>query len=442
MKLRTRVLISVALIFSMALTSFGFIFINLVERDAKNRLASQMQTALNEINLLEDSPITSSFSVAANTDFELLVGMYDDKGELLSFSETEIQVKKLKKSDVKSALSKPIEISGKGSYLIRSIDLSNSSYVILASGLSDVHSSIATLTRQIAISILAFLLLSVFFVFAVMNKDLSALKKLSLEADLIANGELQGELTKYSGTSEVAVLSTSISAMASSLQKHTNEMQELLGDISHELKTPLTSIKGYAEILMQKYSDSEDNLRAFEIMQSEINHMTRLIDDILLMSKLGAINYEISDEINLGDLVRERFSILQELQPERPLHLVDECEEEVIVSQALMTRLIDNLVSNTLSHTKVHDSVDVFTFIEDGNWTLQYEDSGEGMPESYLVDFADELSRFDKRKSEGKGTGLGLSIVQQIVLQHGGTLVLGKSYLGGMLLRITAPISR
>jgi signal transduction histidine kinase len=263
---------------------------------------------------------------------------------------------------------------------------------------------------------------------------------LTRDADLISNGNLEAELSLFPGKSEVADLSKSISAMAFTLQKQSADMQQLLGDISHELKTPLTSIRGYTELLSQKLSESEDDMRAFDILQSEIDHMTRLIEDILLMSKLGAIKYELEDEVDLGKLVQARFAILKELQPEREVKIVDECNQSIRISLPLITRLIDNLISNTMAHTSANDSVSVFTFIEEGAWSLQYEDSGIGLPQSYFQDAGAAFIRFDDRRSEGKGTGLGLSIIQQIVDQHDGTLTLGKSYLGGLLLRITAPI--
>lgn len=440
MKLRTKVLASFAVIMTVSLSVFGFFTLNSVERDAKNLLSTKMESALREINSFEDSPITASFSVAANVDFELLVGLYDSKGELLSFTETEIELNTINKPDVLSAISKPIEINGTKSYLIRSIDLLNGSFIILATGLEPVQESVSALQQQISIAILVILFVSLILVFMIMYKDLSAIKKLTRQADLISNGNLEAGLSLFPGKSEVADLSKSISAMAFTLQKQSADMQQLLGDISHELKTPLTSIRGYTELLSQKLSESEDDMRAFDILQSEIDHMTRLIEDILLMSKLGAIKYELEDEVDLGELVQARFAILKELQPEREVKIVDECNQSIKISLPLITRLIDNLISNTMAHTSANDSVSVFTFIEEGSWSLQYEDSGIGLPQSYFQDAGAEFIRFDDRRSEGKGTGLGLSIIQQIVDQHDGTLTLGKSYLGGLLLRITAPI--
>lgn len=439
MKLKTKVLASFASIMILSLSVFGLYLVKSVENDGKNLLAAKIQGSINEINSLKESPITAAFNVATNSDYELLVGLYDSKGTILSFSETEIKLSDIRITEVIAGQNSAIEVTGEKTYLVRSIELSNGSFVILASSLDSLQESISELLNQLIIAVSVILSISLVLMYASMRKDLISIHKLSMDADAIANGELKAHLTPISGNSEVAELTRSISEMAESLQKNAEEMQQLLGDISHELKTPLSSIKGYVELLIQKNQYSEEQLQSFEVVQSEIEHMARLIDDILLMSKLGAINYDKSDLFDLGELVNQRFQILHDLQPGRALTIIDECEMPIHASLVLITRLLDNLVSNTLAHTLEVDEVRVTTCLEDGNWTIQYEDSGKGLPDSYLYDGESHFLRFDFRKSEGTGTGLGLSIIQQIVKQHGGELSVGRSYLGGLLLRITAP---
>lgn len=439
MKLRSKVLVTFSSVMLVSFTTFGIYTLNSLETDSKNLLAAKMQASLVEINSLEDSPITAAFGVSATTDYSLLVGLYDNTDQLLSFSETAINAGEIPRAKIESAQDSAVEVGVKNQYLIRSIDLGNGSFVILASSLNTIESSKDSLTKQMIGGVLVIVLLGVLLALAVMRKDLKAIKKLNEEADQIANG-VHLELTRINGKSEVANLSRSLASMSDSLQQQASEMQRLLGDISHELKTPLTSIKGYADLLSQNLGKSETDLRAFEILQSEIDHMTRLINDILLMSKLGSIKYELNDEVNLGQVVHSRFAILQELQPDREVHLVDECPQNIKVSLPLITRLIDNLVSNAIAHTLPTDSVSVFTYFEDGSWNLQYEDSGAGLPDTYFENDNSSFERFDERKTEGKGSGLGLSIVKQIVNQHGGSLSFGKSYMGGLLLRITVPI--
>jgi hypothetical protein len=439
MKLRTKIVVSFTVVIVVSFLSFGYFALASVKQDGINLLSLKMESSLSEIESLDDSPITASFSVAENADYPLLVGLYDQTKKLLSFSENEIKIDNIYLSEIKKATNNSIQAGDTSRYLLRTIDLENGSYLVLASSLQPIQDSQALLSGQIvvALSIIAFL--SVMIVYLVMRKDLTAIKKLSQEADQISNGNLLFELSALEGKSEVAVLSKSLSSMAQTLQKHSGEMQKLLGDISHELKTPLTSIKGYADLLSNNLAKSDTDIRAFDILQSEIDHMTHLINDILLMSKLGAISYELSDEVSLGELVAKRFGILKELQPERDIKLVDECVTKAKVSLALITRLVDNLISNAIEHTDKTVSISVITFTEGSSWTLQYEDSGTGLPERYFADPNSEIVRFDERRSEGRGSGLGLSIIQEIVKQHSGSLTLGTSYMGGLLLRITVP---
>ena len=439
MKLRSKVLATFILVMLASFTAFGVYTLDSFETDSRNLLAAKMQASIVEINSLADSPITAAFGVSANADYSLLVGLYDQTGQLLSFSETEINAGEIPRVKIQAAETSAIEVGVRNRYQIRSIDLRNGSYVVLASSLQQIQNSKESLMKQMFFGVLVILAFGVFLTLAVMRNDLRAIKNLNIEADQIARGE-HFELTHIEGKSEVANLSRSLASMSKSLQKQSAEMQRLLGDISHELKTPLTSIRGYADLLSQNLGKSESDLRAFEIMQSEIDHMTHLINDILLMSKLGSIKYELNDEIDLGQVVNSRFVILRELQPDRKVQLVDECPEKIRASLPLVTRLLDNLVSNAIDHTLPTDSISVFTYFENGSWNLQYEDSGAGLPESYDFNENQNLERFDKRKSDGKGSGLGLSIVKQIVNQHGGSLILGQSYLGGLLLRITVPL--
>lgn len=440
MKLKTKVLLSFSVILSISLSLFGVFTIFSVERDALNVLSTKLDAAVIEINSLVESPITAAFSVSANSDFELLVGLYDTNRELLSFTETEIEVKDITLQKIENAQIVPVKVEGAKTYLIRTISMGNNSYVVLASGIEPIEKSISELRSRIIFAILFIQFAGLLLIYGLIRKDLVAINNLSFEADRISNGEYHFAISLASGDAEVAVLSRSISSMAQTLQNQNSKMQQLLGDISHELKTPLTSIKGYTEILSHKPNMKDDDLRVFEILQNEIDHMTRLIDDLLLMSKLGAVSYELTDEVNLGKLVAERFSKLKELQPDREITIINECKQNIKTSLPLITRLVDNLISNALAHTLSTDSISIALFIEDGSWSLQYEDSGKGLPEVYFSAQDFDFIRFDSRRSEGKGTGLGLSIIQQIIRQHDGKLVIGKSYLGGLLLRVTAPV--
>ncbi|MEN9692506.1 MAG: hypothetical protein RLZZ330_150 [Actinomycetota bacterium] len=440
MKIRLKLTITYGAVLLFSLTLVGYFALVINHSNNLDTIASKLSSAITAINSYDDSPITASLNVASNSDFPLAAGLLSLDGELTIFSENEIGIKRISFDIAEQASSTPIEIGANTKYLVRAISLGDGSFVILASDLSNLQVSHNDLRNQIAVVILVIMFISLTAALLSLRKEISAIRMLSKEADEVSSGNYEFHFTELKGDSEVASLSRSISFMAKSLQNQNFEMKKLLGDISHELKTPLTSIKGYAELLSRIYSEPSKESQAIEILNSEINHMTRLVDDILLMSKLGAIEYELSDEVDLGQLIFQRFRILQELQPERSVTLVDECGQKVFASEALIIRLIDNLVANAFAHTESSDAIVVTSWIDSGFWTIQYEDAGVGMPDDFQIETETTLFRFDSRASEGRGNGLGLSIIQGIASQHKGSVTIGKSYLGGLLLRVTAPI--
>lgn len=440
MKIRSKLVLSYGSVLLISLSLVGYFALTINRSNNLEVISTKLSSALIAINSYEDSPITASLSVASNSDFPLATGLLSLDGELTIFSENEIALKSISAAKAKKAVTASVEMGTETQYLVRSISLGDGSFVILASDLSNIEKSQDRLRNQIALLTLLILFLSLLAAVLSLNKEINAIRTLSEEADEVSSGNYDFHFTEMTGKSEVASLSRSISSMAKTLQNQNFEMKKLLGDISHELKTPLTSIKGYAELLAASYSDSNKESQALEILNSEISHMTRLIDDILLMSKLGAIEYELTDEVDLGALIFQRFRILQELQPERAISLVNECEEKVLASEVLLIRLLDNLVANAFAHTEPTDSVVVTSWIESGVWSIQYEDSGKGLPKDFLLEESANFSRFDNRASLAKGNGLGLNIIQGIAAQHKGSVTIGESYLGGLLLRVAAPI--
>lgn len=439
MKIRAKLVLSFGSVLLFSLVLVGFVALALSRTNSLNTISNNLNSAVTAVNSYDDSPITAGLSVALEADFPLAAGLLTSDRELTVFTESPINVDQVSIGIAERAIDNSVEIGTNSKYLIRSIPLGDGSFVILASDLSSLEKSQTELRNQVTGVILLIMMLSLSVALLSLRKEIFAIRKLSREADAISSGNFELQFTEIAGESEVGSLSRSLSSMAKSLQGQNLEMKRLLGDISHELKTPLTSIKGYAELLNLKANESIKDSNALNILLTEVNHMAKLVDDILLMSKLGAITYELTDSVNLGQLVEQRFRILQELQPERKVTFIDECNQDITGSESLIVRMLDNLVANALVHTQSTDAIVVTTVTDIDSWTIQYEDAGAGMPENFQELPETNFSRFDSRASLGKGSGLGLSIIEGIASQHGGTVTIGKSYLGGMLLRVTAP---
>jgi signal transduction histidine kinase len=215
-------------------------------------------------------------------------------------------------------------------------------------------------------------------------------------------------------------------------------MQRFLADASHDLRTPLTVIKGYSELLSKNQIQStEDRNRAYERVNSEIIRMENLIHDLLLLAELGETTRPIFEEVNLTDLVTSYSHDFSTLNPTRTLEVKIDSDITIDGSVEHLRRLIQNIFNNIIRHTDASAPVRVTLCMKGKRAVLTIEDGGKGLPEDGYRDAVTALNRFDSSRSpETGGSGLGLSIIAAIVSEHGGILNLKKSELGGLAVEI------
>jgi signal transduction histidine kinase len=216
-------------------------------------------------------------------------------------------------------------------------------------------------------------------------------------------------------------------------------MQSFLADASHELRTPLTVIKGYSEMLAKdQISVESDRMRAFERVNSEIVRMENLIHDLLLLAELGETSVPIREEVDLSELLTSHSRDFKTLHAQRSV--TSEIEENLYCagSRDHLRRLIQNILNNISLHTPADAPVKIGLSRSGKKLTLVIEDGGPGLPETSYRDGIELLNRFDTSRSrETGGSGLGLSIIAAIVHEHGGTLSLRESALGGLAVEVT-----
>ena len=216
-------------------------------------------------------------------------------------------------------------------------------------------------------------------------------------------------------------------------------MQRFLADASHELRTPLTVIKGYSEMLTKgQISVESDRERAFERVNSEIVRMENLIHDLLLLAELGETSVPIREEVDLSDLLNSYTRDFKTLNPQRSVSIDIEDSITCLGSTDHLRRLIQNVLNNISRHTPIDAAVKISLSRSGKRTILLLEDGGPGLPENSYRDGIELLNRFDTARSrEAGGSGLGLSIIAAIVHEHGGTLGLRKSTLGGLTVEVT-----
>lgn len=448
MKLRSRLSLATASITILVSLSIGAASIVTTERSEISKLDSIMETLLSQI-ITSKNPLGDAFYYSQEFSIPLAVALLPDGGELTLLTEPLGTFEKMPSPvELEQARVRGIEISGETSYRIRTFQLPNREYLIIATSLGDVQATRSKNIQSLLGFILVSVILGVLFILFFIRRDISKIEVLVDTATKISEGDSLVKIESTAGDSEVDRLTVALNKMVTSLQhaldvekESASRMQEFLGDASHELRTPLTVIKGYVELLSKaQLIDPEQNARAYSRLTSEIERMEILIRDLLLLAELGQKTPEFSEEVNLSELVLTQVNDLKVLDPNRVVDCSIAGEIYLNGSRLHLQQMLANAFGNIRRHTPADAPVQISLTSNSGNIQLKIEDGGPGLPTRAYVEGRQHFQRFDKSRSrETGGSGLGMSIMAGIINEHGGSLELGASKLGGLLLEIAFP---
>jgi len=206
---------------------------------------------------------------------------------------------------------------------------------------------------------------------------------------------------------------------------------QFVANVSHELKTPLTSIKGFAETL--KYVDDVETKEKFlNIINEEAERLTRLITDILTLSHIEQQKEVKKENIDVNNIIDDVYNLMKNTADLKGIQLsVQKQNINTITGDAdMFKQMLINLVDNALNYSETGDSVLIGTESKPDKFILWVKDTGVGMAEKQISRIFERFYRVDKARSRSKGgTGLGLAIVKHIVLQFNGKILV-ESELG------------
>ena len=213
-----------------------------------------------------------------------------------------------------------------------------------------------------------------------------------------------------------------------------NMRKEFVADVSHELKTPITSIMGYSDTLLEGDYDDETRTKFLTVISSEAKRMARLVTDLLTLSRYD--NKKITSEVtsfDLGELVKKCLEKLK-FEVEKKEHHV-ECfvtaeVPPVVADKYGIERVVLNILSNAIKYTPDKGNIKVYVGFVYNDAYIKVIDNGIGIPEEDLGRIFERFYRVDKARSrEMGGTGLGLSIAKEILDQNKGSIAI-KSKVG------------
>ena len=218
--------------------------------------------------------------------------------------------------------------------------------------------------------------------------------------------------------------------------------RDFVANVSHEFKTPLTSIRGYAETLQAGVQDPETAADFLRIIERNAQHLETLVTDLLMLARLEADVPVSKEPVNVKVLVEEQISTRKSTIAERGLRVSNECEPiEIDADRLRLSTAISNLIDNAIYYNRQDGEIRISGALVNGNFNLSIADSGQGIPADALPRIFERFYRVDKARSRESGrTGLGLAIVKHAVESQGGSISVTSRLGTGSTFSIKLPV--
>ncbi|ADU73698.1 signal transduction histidine kinase [Acetivibrio thermocellus AD2] len=283
--------------------------------------------------------------------------------------------------------------------------------------------------------VLSFIITNIVIITAFSKKVITPLGKLQAAAGKISEGNLDFEIIE-DGDTQIRELCRSFEKMrlklveANYTQKKYDESRKMLfSSISHDLKTPITSIKGYVEGILDGVANTPQKVEKYlRTVHSKAVHMDRMIDDLLLYSRLDmhkvSFNFEKTDVLKyFEDCMYEIDIELEKSNIKVELHNNLRGKRYIMIDRDQVRRVVINIIDNSRKYMdKEQGKIDIFLREATSNVVIEIKDNGAGISESDLSYIFDRFYRADSARDTRKGSGLGLAIAKQIIEGHGGKI--------------------
>lgn len=302
-------------------------------------------------------------------------------------------------------------------------DGSVAGYLLLNSPLVPVESTVSILKRQTMMITVILVVFGFFLSLTVTNYISIPISHITQSAKRLAHGDYK---TKFEGGgyAEVDELAETLTYAAHELSK-TEEMQrDLIANVSHDLRTPLTMLKAYAEMIRDLSGDNPvKREQHLNIIIEETDRLSMLVNDMLDLSKLESgtqkLNYATFDIAQCMLEIVHRYEGISE-QMGYHIHFTPDASCMVRCDESKINRVIGNLINNAINYTSKEDK-NVFVTQKNlpGGVRIEVRDTGDGIEEDKIKLIFDKYYRSENHKREVVGTGLGLSIVKAVLKMHG-----------------------
>ena len=222
--------------------------------------------------------------------------------------------------------------------------------------------------------------------------------------------------------------------------------REFVANVSHELKTPITAIKGFVETLRDGAINQPQNAKRFlDIVYKHSERLNAIVEDLLSLSRLEEKSFEIEFEsIKIRSLLKTAVDNYEFKSKEKLIEIDLDCEENLSakINNQLIVQAVENLIDNAIKYSDIKTHIMISAFKDENKLTIKVQDEGCGIPKENFPRLFERFYRIDKSRSRDEGgTGLGLSIVKHIAQVHKGSVEVESEPGKGSTFTIILPVS-
>lgn len=280
----------------------------------------------------------------------------------------------------------------------------------------------------------AYIICLIIFVIVLRRKFYEPLEKLNKAMELLAEGKRKKPID-YSGPREFVDICDRFNVMVSKLEdsenqrkKLMNDKERMMADISHDLKTPITSIQGYAKALSDGIIPDGDKDKYIKIIYEKSKKLTDLINIFHEYSKLEHPDFNLTlEKVDLSEYLRAYIALKYEDIVESGFNIevdIPEEEMEMKIDKIQLQRVFDNILGNSIKHNEKGTNIYVSLEKKSASYEIIIADDGKGIPKEIASNIFEAFTVGDESRNSRQGSGLGLAIAKTIVELHEGTIEL------------------
>ncbi len=266
------------------------------------------------------------------------------------------------------------------------------------------------------------------------------IRKLDRSMEEVARGNFSVRLEEKSHYRDIAHIYKNFNLMTRELSANEMLKSDFISNVSHEIKTPITAIEGYAMLLQDADGNPDENAKFIEKILLNTGRLSELVGNILLLSKLDNQNITAGEQdFSLDEQVRESILLFEPKWSERKIEFDAELDSVTYTAnKGILMHIWNNLIGNAIKFSPEGSTVTVKLFKSEGNVIFSVRDLGDGIPEDKRERIFDKFYQGDSsHKSEGNG--LGLALVKRIVDIYRGTVKTENLADGGCIFTVTLP---